>query len=367
MTNTKAFTGVTVKNADKGEVSAVFSTFNVVDADGDVTLPGAFTDGTEVAISAYGHASWGGGTSALPVGKGIIRTTDAEAVLEGKFFMNTTAGRETFEVVKAMGELQEWSYSVHPTKHSFGEFEGRHVQFLEKLDGPREVSPVLAGAGIRTRTLAMKSRTDAPPAVKRGIPVHETETVSRSWDGPETVKALPEDARPSQLRTVYAWVDPDGDPETKSSYEFAHHHGVDGPANLRACMAGIAALNGAKGAELPEPDRKSVWDHLASHLRDADREPPVLRACGTSPVKFADELLEGLAGLSGLIDSAARVVALRAEKGKTLSNVNVELLDWIGDDMKRLDALLRHTPEGVVSDEEVASVVLQSLAALHDL
>lgn len=151
--NTKHLRGVEVKDADKGEVTAVFSTFNVIDLDGDVTLPGAFEDGTPVRISAFGHASWG---SALPVGKGVIRATDTEAVLEGRFFLNTSHGRDTFEVVKEMGEMQEWSYSVEPTKHSFGEFDGRRVQFLEKLKGPHEVSPVLAGAGINTRTLAVK-------------------------------------------------------------------------------------------------------------------------------------------------------------------------------------------------------------------
>ena len=63
----KTFTGLTVKAADKGEVSAVFSTFGVIDHDGDITLPGAIKDGTEVVISSYGHEShWG----ALPVGKG---------------------------------------------------------------------------------------------------------------------------------------------------------------------------------------------------------------------------------------------------------------------------------------------------------
>lgn len=152
--DTKTFRGVEVKDAERGEVTAVFSTFNKIDSDGDVTLPGAFEDGTAVKISAYGHASWAG---ALPVGKGTIRTTKDEAILDGRFFLNTTAGRDTFEVIKELGELQEWSYSVEPAKHSFGEFEGRKVQFLEKLNGPTEVSPVLRGAGIDTRSLAVKS------------------------------------------------------------------------------------------------------------------------------------------------------------------------------------------------------------------
>jgi hypothetical protein len=182
------------------------------------------------------------------------------------------------------------------------------------------------------------------------------------------VSALPEDARPSDLRSVYAWVDPDGDPEAKSSYKFPHHHGVSGPANIRACLAGIAALNGGRGgADIPEADRKAVYNHLAAHLRDADREPPELRAAQGGAVKFNDELIEGLAGVSALVDSATRVVALRAEKGKTLSRVNTEVLEWIADDLKRLEALLTNPPAGTVSDEEITSTFLASLARIHNV
>lgn len=366
--NTKSFTGFQVKDAAKGEFRAVFSTFNVVDSDGDVTLPGAFEDGTEVRISAYGHASWGG---VLPVGKGVVHSDQKEAWVDGQFFMNTAHGKDTFLTVEAMGGLQEWSYSVEPTNYSFGEFEGRQVQFLEKLKGPQEVSPVLAGAGVGTRTLAIKSASPAAPAVaghKRAIAVHETEVVTRTWETAAVVKAIADDARPSELRSVYAWVDPDGDPELKSSYQFPHHHGVGGPANARACLAGIASLNGAAGGtDLSEADRKSVYNHLAAHLRDADREPPELRTAPGGAVKFNDELIEGLAGVSALVDSAARVVALRAEKGKTLSRVNAEVLEWIADDLKRLQALLTNPPAGTVSDEELHSTFLASLASIHNL
>lgn len=149
----KALRGVEIKDVDKGTVSAVFSTFDVIDSDRDVTRPGAFEDGAKWKISAYGHQSWMG---VLPVGKGTVRTTSTEAILDGQFFMDTQHGADTFRTVKAMGELQEWSYSVHPLKHSYGEFEGQQVRFLEQL-GPGEVSPVLAGAGIGTRTLDAKS------------------------------------------------------------------------------------------------------------------------------------------------------------------------------------------------------------------
>lgn len=154
--DTKHLARVEIKDADNGEVAAVFSTFDVIDKDGDVTLKGAFTDGAPVAISAYGHQSWKG---ALPVGKGRIREVGNEAVMEGRFFMDTTHGADTFKTVKAMSEddnLQEWSYSLRDVKAEMGDFNGQRVRFLKSIR-VHEVSPVLVGAGVDTRTLAVKS------------------------------------------------------------------------------------------------------------------------------------------------------------------------------------------------------------------
>jgi HK97 family phage prohead protease len=144
---------VEVKDQAKGLVSAVFSTFDTIDSDGDVTKAGAFSDGAEVVISAYGHESWKG---RLPVGKGVIRAGANDAVLDGQFFMETTAGRETFEVVKQLGSLGQWSYGYDAVKYSFGEHDAMRVRFLEELK-VHEVSPVLVGAGVNTRTLSAKS------------------------------------------------------------------------------------------------------------------------------------------------------------------------------------------------------------------
>lgn len=151
--NRKSITGVEIKDADKGEVTAVIATFDVVDLDQDVTKAGAFHDGEELIISAYGHASW---YSALPVGKGVIRSTKSEAIVDAQFFMDTQAGADTFRVVKALGPLQEWSYGYDPLKFSYGEHEGQRVRFLEDVKA-YEASPVLVGAGVGTRTLTAKS------------------------------------------------------------------------------------------------------------------------------------------------------------------------------------------------------------------
>ncbi|WP_183092912.1 hypothetical protein [Nocardioides stalactiti] len=151
----KTISGVTIKDADKGQVSAVFSTFNVIDKDGDLTLPGAIKDGTEVVISAYGHQSHYG---ALPVGKGVIRTTKTEAILEGEFFMDTTHGADAFKVVKSLSEsdLQEWSYSLNNVTRKSVEQDGQRYWVIEDIGLIKEVSPVLMGAGVNTRTLVAK-------------------------------------------------------------------------------------------------------------------------------------------------------------------------------------------------------------------
>ena len=139
---------------DRGKIKLVFGTMGVIDHDGDVTLPGAIGEAQKTRMSAYNHSSWG---AAKPVGRGVIYESEKDMVYEGGFFMKTIDGLDTYETVKAMGDLQEYSYGFDILKASFGKFEDKEVRFLEELK-IYEVSPVLLGAGIDTRTLAVKGQ-----------------------------------------------------------------------------------------------------------------------------------------------------------------------------------------------------------------
>lgn len=113
--------------------------------------------------------------------------------------------------------------------------------------------------------------------------MHHTETSDAAWDGPANEARLKLDQPESYYRQAYAWQDPDGDPTTKAAYKFIHHEvdgdGNIGAANVRACVTGIAVLNGARGGTtIPDADRPGVYNHLAAHLRDADVEPPELKS-----------------------------------------------------------------------------------------
>ena len=144
------------KDADgTGEFRAEFATLNVIDYDGDVTVPGAFQDGQETLIEAWNH-SYG----QLPIGKGVIHEDEDKAVVEGRFFLDTQGGLEHYKTVKALGELQEWSYTFDIEDSGYGEFDGEDVQFLRKLD-VWGVAPVQRGAGIDTRTTDIKAAKDS--------------------------------------------------------------------------------------------------------------------------------------------------------------------------------------------------------------
>jgi hypothetical protein len=148
----KVFRGLMEVKADgeQGLVQAVFATLNVIDADGDVTLPGAF--GTQkVRLGAWGHA-W----QELPVGKGIIAEEGDKAIFDGAFFLDTEAGKEHYLTVKNLAELQEWSYGFRVVEADVGEVDGRQVRLLKRLQ-VFEVSPVMQGAGVDTMTVAIKS------------------------------------------------------------------------------------------------------------------------------------------------------------------------------------------------------------------
>jgi HK97 family phage prohead protease len=137
--------------ATAGDLSAVFSTFNVPDHDHDVTLPGAFENGAPVRLLPAHN--W----NHYMIGKGVIRADQNRAVFDGKFFLNTAEGKNWYESIKADGgELQEWSYGFDVVDAEPGVWDGQPVRFLKRLK-VHEVSPVTLGAGIGTTTLAVKS------------------------------------------------------------------------------------------------------------------------------------------------------------------------------------------------------------------
>lgn len=219
----KSLAHVEIKDETKGEVEAVFATLNVVDKDNDVTRKGAFAEGAEVVISAYNHKSWEG---ALPVGVGTIHEVGDSVVMKGRFFLNTASGRDHFEVVKALGAKQEWSYGFNVADSERGEVDGKSVRVLKRME-VHEVSPVLRGAGVGTTTTYAKSFNDevaeAVDAVKAAVKSAERVVALRAEKGKqlsnvnrESLDGLKEAM--TQLHTLLNTQEPEE--ETVQDHEF---------------------------------------------------------------------------------------------------------------------------------------------------
>jgi len=154
MIETKRYMLKDMSISDVGAVKAVFATLGVIDHDSDIILPGAIESGKKVRVSAYNHASW---DRSLPVGVGSISEVGNELILDGNFFLDTTHGADTYKTIKGLGELVEWSFGfdVLDKDYTTDPVTGHQVRRIKKLK-VYEVSPVLLGAGIDTRTIDIK-------------------------------------------------------------------------------------------------------------------------------------------------------------------------------------------------------------------
>lgn len=314
---------VEIKDADKGTVDLVFSTLDVVDSDGDVTLKGALPDGAPAAISAYGHQSWKG---KLPVGKGRVRETKTEGVFEGRFFLDTTDGLDTFTVVKELsaddGPGQQWSYGLIDMVTERGDFQGQKVRFIKSVKVP-EVSPVLVGAGVNTRTLEAKAWALKTPASKTEEALRDAGIDRYGADG---VYVYPLDHDPDEGWVIFSiYQDGESDRFVQVSY----------------------TLNADDGAVL------------------ADDDTDVERTVEYTPAKahkFSEHGKSVLADMTAFVTRASEVVALRASKGKGLGGESADVLRRIVDEVKRLDPLLAAAPSLTDEDDEVLNAYLAFVA-----
>lgn len=311
----KSTTRVQVKDADEGRVRVVFATLGVVDKDGDVTEAGAFKSGQPVVVSAYQHGSWQG---ALPVGKGVIAEDGDEAVADLEFFMDTTHGRDTFLTVKALGDQQEWSYSLHNVKARKGTHEGRGVRFIEGVD-VKEVSPVLVGAGVNTRTLDVKS-DDGQKALA------------------SSVTRLLSQAGRARWADAYTWV---------------HDWDVD----AGTVVYGIEPRGGG-AMSLVQVDftRTDTAAELGDTETEVHETSVFLPKSAAGRLSFREHADLVMAEVGELRKRAGAVVALRAQKGKHLGDASRKALAdtaaELDDASTELTALLWDRDDTTTTDDE---------------
>ena len=154
----------------KGQVKAVFSVFNTLDSDGDVVLPDAVRSGFKSGdVPMVWSHKWD-----MPIGKGKINKDKDKATFEGNIFMDTESGKEAYNLVKSMGDLQQWSFGFKVNDSEYGKYkkdgsdDETDVRYLKDLS-VYEVSPVLVGANQDTFTMAIKSDKETEAKIVQSI------------------------------------------------------------------------------------------------------------------------------------------------------------------------------------------------------
>ena len=265
---------------NSGQVEAVFSLFNSLDSDGDVVVPGAVKSGfkNNQVPMVWSH-KWD-----MPIGKGTIAQDDDKAVFKGEFFMDTESGKEAYNLVKNMGDMQQWSFGYKVNDSEFakaktqdGETNARYLKDLTVY----EVSPVLVGANQDTYTLAIKSNTELLKEITNEKNGEEEVEVSSSCDCNCGSKGYGDDEQ-----------------EKKSC---KYHEGG-------SCMK-------------MEEDKKEMKSEEDLEISE-----------GSKP--FSDEVKDVLAALDDLVARAKAIALLRGEDGRKLGVKATEALRAVADDLQ---------------------------------
>lgn len=142
---------MSIKAVGEGKATVVFATMEAWDKDGEWTEQGAF--GEQIAKIAGAH-DW-----RVPgLGKATIRESGNDAIAELEFNLDIHAAKDWFTALKYEFDNRipsEFSYGFDVTAEEYGERDGRKGRILKALK-VHEVSPVMIGAGVNTRTLAAK-------------------------------------------------------------------------------------------------------------------------------------------------------------------------------------------------------------------
>jgi len=174
---------------------------------------------------------------------------------------------------------------------------------------------------------------DKPKEEGKGVVPYATyPTIDRAWDADAAQQRMRAWAGGDNIdfgkyAKGFAWFD-SAAADQFGSYKLPHHDIVDGDivTNLRSVIAAMAALLGARGGvDMPEADRRGVYNHLSKHYAEYDREAPEFRSYND------EELAKVSAGLP------SNYVLSFENRGKI--NLTIEALKTAADALQELARL----------------------------
>ena len=359
----------------KGQVKAVFSVFNTLDSDGDVVLPDAVRSGFKSGdVPMVWSHKWD-----MPIGKGKINKDKDKATFEGNFFMDTESGKEAYNLVKNMGDLQQWSFGFKVNDSEYGKFQKdasedeQDVRYLKDLS-VYEVSPVLVGANQDTFTMAIKSDKETEAKIVQSITFDDTEekdTLTSESIQEEEKEALAKDIfdNPGEAMERSKKLScPDGvhtseyngdtvfmPCKTHAEYEEAiksnkghtpQHTSMQALGQIAEDMKEIlASIPKEEDADLPSwwVDKLTSAAKEINEIRDLlidpqpksdDQEKVSEKSASVQGKRFSDEVKDVLAALNNLVARVQSIGELRKKNGRKLGVSATEALRQVQESVQ---------------------------------
>lgn len=114
---------------------------------------------------------------------------------------------------------------------------------------------------------------------------HRSPTAPRErdwdWTGTDKLDEIRDHGGWKAVANAHAWYDPSADehdpPHEKGAYKLPHHELIGGRlhVNWRGVVSAMTVVNGARGGvDIPDRDRRKVYEHLAAHYGEFGEEPP---------------------------------------------------------------------------------------------
>lgn len=306
-------------------------------------------------------------------GLSIAKTEELQITNEGIVAKVTFPEKGVYPVADTVYELYKggfmnaWSIGFIPLEiediegggHEFKKWELLEYSAVLVPDNP-EALTLLRSKGIDTKEV------EDLLSEKGVIPFKDTPTASpdTAWDGSAEVK----DATVEDLKVMCAWYD-NANPDIKTSYKLPHHKaGGDHPVVLRGVYAAMGALLGARGGvNIPDSDRKGVYNHLAKHYQQYNQEPPAFK-------EYTEEELKGLFGEKASEDhKIVSNIEVDAKENKVkiiFTNGDTSVYDGDKNFIEHTDELLkayRETKEGRVLSEKNRKLIAATMGQLKSV
>lgn len=164
-------------------------------------------------------------------------------------------------------------------------------------------------------SLLKPDKTISMPGKQKDVPKDVSRTTApedQSWKAPtlsdftdQTFEEI-SDSEKTKIAGHYTWAK-ELPPAVFGDLKLPHHDPKNGNVVWNGVKAAMAALFGARGGvDIPEDERKAVYDHLASHYKQFDKEPPEFKDYDSEIKGLFSELLK-----AGRVLSTANEAKLR--------------------------------------------------------